>query len=198
MSDNGLNFEGLRKLVEAYAKRTDLRESGFLDQAIELTAVRIGRDVKMMEMERIATLNVARSAGLPDGYARMRSVATSSLPHNRSLILVSPAQFEWSYSDISVYMIANGQIHIHGEGEITISYFIRPERLVNDNDSNFVLDAAPGLYSMGTLMEVWTWAQDAEAFEMARQRYEAEVMAVNKNYSHQVFGNNASIRRVDY
>lgn len=192
-----MTLEKLRKLVESFSKRTDLRENDFLDQAIELAAIRIGRDVRMMELDRIAMLDVVNSAGLPDGYQFMSSVTANVANREIVLISVSSDQFSEVHQSINTYTVKNGQIHINGTARVTINYSVRPEELVNDADSNFVLTNAPDLYLFATLMEVWTSLLDAEAFEHARSRYEDGVAKAGITYERQTFGSNKRIARVD-
>ncbi len=193
-----MTLEELRKMVEAYSKRTDLRDHNFLDMIIELSAIKISRDVHMVEMERIASLNVVDKIGLPDGYVGMRSVRALGVRAETTLIAVSSDQFNMQHRMISVYMIKNGQIHIHGTADLTINYFVRPEKLVSNADTNFVLEAAPELYLYATLMQVWTSLLDVDAFENARLSYQGEVERVNINYGQQTFGSNKRIARIDW
>jgi len=193
-----MNNEDMRKLVIQYSHRNDLRTDGLIDQMIDLAAIRIGRDTRMIELERRATLTINNFAGLPNGYMSMRGVTIPTPRGPRILRAVSPPQFDAHKADgIEVYCIRNGQLHIHGEAVVSIDYMVRPQKLIEDADSNFVLETFPNLYLYGALLEVWVYAMDAEAFQFVYSKYSEEVDTANALADRQRMGANSTISRVD-
>lgn len=192
-----MNYGELKALIITYAHRTDLSVNNLIDTLVENAATRIGRDCRMQEMERVATLTVDGFAGLPDGFMGLRSITKPKANGLINLIQTTSMQFEQLSEGDDFYCIKNGQIHINGQADITINYMKRPSELTVDAGINFVLLSAPNLYLYGSLMEVFIYAQDTDAFTQYEGLYNQEVERVNTAADKQKYSGALQLRRVD-
>jgi len=155
---------------------------------VELASVRIGRDVDLMELERIASFDLDNNfIGLPKDYMKMRGVWVDR-PHSKvTLEYMTPNQYEDAQATISgnhgafYYTIMNGQIHVGpGINTINMNYIVKPKTLIEDQDTNYVLTSWPNLYLYGALIEVWTYLLDMEPLTIAKAQYNEEVKYCNR------------------
>jgi len=187
-----VNYGELKTLALAYAKRPDDEGlQAILDSMVELASVRIGRDVDLMELERLATFDLVDNyVSLPQDYVKMRAIWVTRPMSKVSLDYVTPAQYADLQASVSgnhgafYYTIMNGQIHVGpGINSLTINYLTKPKKLVDNQDTNYVLNAWPNLYLYGALVEIWTYLVDAEPLARAQTQYDQEVARCNRQAS---------------
>jgi hypothetical protein len=184
-----VNYGELKTLIVAYSKRVDDTDlAAILDSMVDIAATRIGRDTELMELERIAEFDLVDNyVGLPDGYSKMRAVWVDRAGSIVSLDYVTPAQYADLQSTVSgghgafYYTVMNGQIHVGpGINSLNMNYFVRPKKLVDPQDTNYVLNQWPNLYLYGALIEVWTYLVDEMPLAISKAQYEEEIKLCNR------------------
>ena len=186
-----MNYGQLKGMVLAYAHRSQNPDPDLVSQLgnmFELARLRIGRDIRLLELERAAIVDAQNNAiGFPPDFVSLRAINASNTGGNIALDYVTPDQYtdllaaNGTASGTYFYTIANGQIQVGpGLGAVSITYYAYPKILVNDADMNQVTNKWPNLYLYGVLREVWTYLQDYEAMVQADGMYEREADLCNK------------------
>lgn len=71
---------------------------------------------------------------------------------------------------------------------VTLRYIAKMADFSGDSDSNDVLSLYPALYLYGSLKQVATWAQDAEALAFYTAQFETELQRVQRQNDRAQFG----------
>jgi len=192
----------LLSVVEAYAHRNDF--AALFDTFLSFVEARIAEVLRTSEMVVFFELDTGTQApmfgntwALPDDFLQIKSASTQ-ITGGRLAILkavgtdeITAASRQTGGGVPSVYNIQDGAIEIRpgpSERIINIAYYGRLAELVNDDDTNLILDRYPAMYAYGCLQEVWDWAQNTEERDKARERFGSELAAVNALTWNQEFG----------
>lgn len=184
-----MNLGSLRNLFTGYMHRKDLED--FFPDFMELTEARINVDVDLPTLEAIFNdpATTSNPTPLPDNFKAVRSVSGNA----RSLVSLSPdnflAMFGRDRSGVPSHYAIVGTTILLGpyvDGiDLSVEYKIDVTVMVNDGDTNEVLDKWPQIYLYGLMFEAHVFAQDLEAAQavMAKYNEEIERMRVyNMNY----------------
>ena len=188
--------------VEAYAHRNDF--SSLFGVFLNFVEARIAEGLRTSEMvffSEIDTSVVSPVQGndyaLPDDFLEMKDV-TVNISGGRVASLRAVGTDESARASQvtqggvpSLYQIQDGLITLRPGPNgrvINLTYWGRLAALVNDTDTNSILDRYPALYNYGCLLEVWDWAQNTEERDKAAQRFGSEIKAINDMSWRQEFG----------
>lgn len=182
-----MNYLQLQQAIAGYLHRDDMAEQ--IKTGIALAGARIGRDLRHRANTQ-TTVFTASQDGVAFSPQYLREISQISYPAGTfayQLQVVSEAtwgevQSAGGSGKPTVYSYLGGIIKVapvNAETQFQITGWFQPPPLVNDSDTNPVLDYAPQLYVYAALMESFFWSQDGELTEYARAQYEAEIALLN-------------------
>lgn len=170
--------------VAGYLHRTDIT-SQILD-FITLATKRIGRELRSSENEVSAVFTmVTNPQGLPADFRSLREIYYQSNGGNTELRATSlqelarnsfPPGGKPRFYSIQGTVLKTAPTSLM---DYQILYFAEPAALVNDTDTNSVLQVYPDLYLYATLMEAYFYTQDGDLFSAAQQTYRAQLKQIN-------------------
>jgi len=179
-----MNYGQLKTAVAGYAHRSDLEP--LMDTFAELAANRIGRDTRLLELERNATFvaDTDNTIPLPDRYMRMIAITTPGATGPLSLEYVTPSYFDKLNNNGGngprYYTIEDNLILLGpAGGEVNLTWQEKPTYFTNDNDTNEALANWSNLYLYGMLIEAFEWAMDTNNMIRAFETYKREVRECN-------------------
>ena len=198
-----MNYGDLKKAIAGYLHRDDMSDQ--IVTAIQLAAARIGRDLRHRcnYVSTITTIQPIGIGGLPDRMREVQTVSAQAGTFDKTLQVVGIQQWAQVQANGTgsprVYCAEDGIVRVAPVSALTdvqISGWFQPAPLVNDTDSNSVLDYAPQLYVYGALMESFYWSQDGDLTSYAKQQYQNEIDLLNAETRSQNTGINPTMRRV--
>jgi len=175
-----MTYAELYELVKEYTHRNDLTEP-LLDQMLNLTSVRLGRDLKSVTNEFKSTLTFTDNiAPLPDDCREVRYLKDG----DKYPDYVTATQN--IYGDC--YSIVDGNINYKATVADLIYWGVPP---VADTTC---LDRHPSLYLYAMISEVARFLNDADMIDGAEFQYTTELKLTNKSESQARTGNNPVMR----
>ncbi len=182
-----MDFKEIKDLVTFYLHRTDLES--VMPQFFELARERISKDARLIAMEVDLHIDfIGSPVALPVDFLEFRSVRANVTGGIRALKVATKNHLD-TVQDISgrspsFYAISGGNLEIapgQNNGDIDLTYYARPAELVNDVDTNSVLDDWPSLYLYSVLTYANNSIQDTETEQVAQRQYQLELEAANES-----------------
>ena len=170
--------------VAAYMHRTDLNDR--LDGFVDLATKRIGRDLRSMFNQVVLDpFEVAEQLqAFPDGFRAVKELSYQN--GNRRVQLLSAssltlAAFPATSSSPQRYRVHGNLVEIKpfAARDYRLIYWEEPAELVDDGDTNLVLDNYPYLYLYGCLVEANFYVQNGGARDLSLSTYTGEVEEIN-------------------
>lgn len=174
----------LKLEVAAYLHRTDLDDR--LDGFVDLATKRIGRDLRSMENQIILDpFEVSdQLPELPDDYRALKELSYKF--GNRVVQVLSGsalvlAEFQDTAVTPKKYRVHGTRIEIKpfSARDYRLIYWQEPAELVDDGDTNPVLDHYPYLYLYACLVEGNFYVQNGGARELSLSTYQGEIEQIN-------------------
>jgi hypothetical protein len=166
------SFSDFKTSVANWLDRTDLTSK--IPDFITLAEVRIGRDLRVKEMEtrsQMSTVTDQEYYGLPEGFVQARSLkVVGGCPADQDLEYRTPEAMDllgYQLSGIPEYYTIIGQelrlLPNPGTGNtVEIVYYKKADPLSTTQTSNTVFAAYPDVYLYATLLEAATYLRDIE------------------------------------
>lgn len=151
----------LRTRVADYLARPEADISTEFDAALAMFEDELNADpdVRVAEMETFATLMVTNSAAaLPTDLIELRNVVGPNGDVSGSYYL-SGLQLIFTDDD-------GDTDDASGISQVTVSYYAKLPALVNDSDTNWLMQKYPHLYLYGVLSEMGIWLADASMIQI--------------------------------
>ena len=189
----------LEILIANYIHRDDLTSDipGFIDLATQ----RIGRDLRSAENETILDpfTPLTQIADLPADFRNIKDISWITGAARIVLKASSPramSRFQQTGNAPAFYRVIGKQIEItpFQSKDFQLIYFNAPAALVNDLDTNAILEAYPSLYLYASLIEAYFFTQDAGGHTLATQTYTSEVDVENNRTKSADAGDRPSIQ----
>lgn len=193
----------LRDDVRLYVHRNDITNAQ-LNSAIDKATKRLGRELRSGENEREVIFNMSQNPmALPADFRGIRAMtygANGGLQFVRSGNLRTMALLsgQRAGSNPVFYAVEGRAIRTAPTrlGDYNLLYWYEPPALVNDTDTNAVLDSYPQLYLYAALMELFFMIQDAEMYAGAKNEYQEYLRQVNINNEQQRLGAAPAMRAI--
>lgn len=195
-----MNFGELKTLVADYGHRTDQQTVNKIPGFIDLATKRIGRDL-MGQVNTIILDPFQPASGmapLPDDYRNMKEI--SWLQATRRVQLKSGsvdtlANYTATADAALFYKVQGLSIEIKpfSARDYRLIYYAQPAALVNDEDTNLVLDAYPYLYLYASLVELWFYVQNGGAQQSSLETYTSEITETNRQSANAAAGGQLTI-----
>lgn len=182
-----MDFKEIKELVTFYMHRTDLEP--VMPQFFELARERISKDARLIAMETDLHLDFTGSPiAVPVDFLEFRSVRANVTGGIRALKVATKNHLD-TVQDISgrqpsFYALSGGKLEIapgQNNGSIDLTYYARPAELIDDSDTNSVLDDWPSLYLYAVLTYANNSVQDTETEQISQQQYELELSKANES-----------------
>ncbi len=194
-----MNYGELKEAVAAYMHRKDLTDQ--IPLFIELTESRVNTALRALEIEGYAALSMtANPFPLPDDYNDMSAITSPVDRGPRPLERVNAARmarlqsvsanqgggprwFTVQAQELTVWPFVIGTDD-QGEDvpvEVELEYWRRLPALVNDIDTNDVLDRWPQLYLYGSLYEAYKFTESPDKANPALGIFTSEIGEANAN-----------------
>lgn len=184
-----MDFADLKAAVAGYMHRTDLTSE--IPDFIELARQRLDRDLRVREM--IVQLGIVPTTNpfpVPDDFEESRDLyhTVNSGGQRISLRFVGRGQLarftnpNAGTSTPRFYSIDGLLIETRPGGidvEFTLVYYAKVPELVNDTDENEILDNYFALWLNGSLIEGFSFTQNAEQRDIAIATYSSELGNAN-------------------
>jgi len=165
-------YAGLQSTIITYAFRSgDADFTAMVPTFIALCETRVGRDLRVRDMEKTATITLADNIGdLPADYLQIKSLIDTNHPH-------------WTLTSGSVdqgrgYAIEGSTVKIFGcaqTGDLSLSYYAAIPALSDSNTTNWLLTKAPDIYLYGSLIEAMPFMMDDQRTETWATLYQKAV-----------------------
>ena len=200
-------YGNLKAQVAYFLNRTDL--AAYIPDLIVLGEQRIyyGADdpwqsqpLRVPAMQTRTTGSISASAiAFPSDYLEPIRIAASSGGQTWPLAYVSPEMFDQSSAAVpTTYTVLNNTIETAGTGSAsyTLDYYGKFDTLSADEDTNWLLTNAPGVYLYGSLLESTAFL-DLDPGRMAQWHsvYKAAISSLNRATKYQGSGLAARVVR---
>jgi hypothetical protein len=173
-----MNYATLQADVAAYLHRSDL--STVIPSFIEKARIRIGRDLRVLELEQTATLTSPTNSvfTLPAAFRELRRAYSNGIP----LRAVNPHELQYwtSLTTPQVYCIRGGTITVPGASTVDIWYFAIEAPLTNGSTEHPTMAAWPQVWLAAAMLEASLYTNDVDALAQWSGVYDAEVAAANR------------------
>ena len=192
----------LLSAVEAYAHRNDF--AALFDTFLTYVEARIAEALRTSEMVVFFQLDTSTQAplfgstyALPDDFLQIKDASVQGSGGRQTILRavgtdeITAASRQSGGGAPAVYNIQDNAIQLQpgpSERVINITYYGRLAPLVDDTDTNGILEKYPALYTFGVLFQVWTWAQNADEQDRAGALFQSELAAINHLSWNQEFG----------
>lgn len=169
--------------VDSFMARDDLTASSSAGTFLRLAEAKIKRALRVKEMENVTTITIAagaRFAALPTGWQKFRAVWLEN-SQNNELDLMTPETLaedsRWNDTGTpSAYMIANDSFYVAPvpveETVVNCIHFGALAPLVNDSDTNDVLQEHYDIYLFGVLEAAADFVQDFELSALYKSKFD--------------------------
>lgn len=160
------NYLELRLELAERMNRNDIASRAAA--AVELATKRLSRELRMPEMEALSTTTViAEWTALPEDFQEIRSIYSGSdvLEYRTPWQLQSMVQSNYM-PYVPVYTIADMSFRIYPtqtDLDVRVLYYASIPALVNDTDTNWLLDKYPDVYVECGMTDLNRWAKDYQA-----------------------------------
>jgi hypothetical protein len=160
------NYLELRLELAERINRSDV--AGRAASAVELATKRLSRELRLPEMEKLATTTViADWTELPDDFQEIRSInaGDDALEYRTPWQLQSMAQRTYR-PHVPVYTIADMSFRIYPtqtDLDVRVLYYASIPALVNDTDTNWLLEKYPDVYVECGMADLNRWVKDYAA-----------------------------------
>lgn len=173
-----MNYGILKSDTADYLHRSDL--SSQIVKFIEKARVRIGRDLRVLEMEQLATLTGPTDSifDLPADFQELRRATSAGIP----LRSVNPHELDYwtSLTSPQVYSIRGRKMTVPGATTVDLWYFAIEAALASDSTEHPTMAAYPQIWQAAALLEAALFTNDAELLATWSGIYDAEVAAANR------------------
>lgn len=173
-----MNYGTLKSDTADYLHRSDLTTQ--IPKFIEKGRLRIGRDLRVLELEQVATLTGPTDSvfALPADFMELRRLTSNGVP----LRSVNPHELDYwtSLTSPQVYCLRGRNITIPGATTATLWYFAVEAALASDSTEHPTMAAYPQIWQAATLLEASLFTNDAELLATWSGIYDAEVAAANR------------------
>lgn len=165
-------FANLKASIANWLMRDDL--TGAIPDFISLAEARIAANLRVAQMETVATATLANGAvQLPDDWIEARQINGIG-SYDRPLAEVSPGYAGSMYSGVSAgnprsYTIVGNTLTTYpsgGTATVTMTYYAKPPALSDAQPTNWLLMKWPNLYLYGALMESAPFLVDDGRFQV--------------------------------
>lgn len=184
-----MDYASLKDLAFNYADRTDLDDR--FDDFLKIVESRINQYLRVKEMSGryyTATVEDQIYYDLPSDFRGIRHISlyNSPTPKDRTtLTMLNPEQFaeRQHYDDGGLYYtLIGGEIQIsptQPDGlNLEIVYYMSVPALTTTNTTNWLTERYPDVYLFGLLVEISSYAKDAEAKMIWEDRYLSAIASV--------------------
>jgi hypothetical protein len=182
------SYTQLKTDVTAFSHRNDL--SGQMDTFVALAESVINKDLRVMEMEVIASMSFTDAfTALPTDYLETRDLYVDFSGARRSIELVPSKVLNGRYSRSSgsprAYSIHGGKVELRPAPSVAEpatgewSYIGKVPSLIS-NITNDVLDSYPLIYLAGMLVQVALFAQDDTELGKWVSVFDEQIRTANK------------------
>jgi hypothetical protein len=177
------NYGQLKTQVAAYMQRGDL--TSMIPDFIESATKRFSDQLRTPEMEAVSTTTLAGEwTALPTGFRAMRLLEAGG----HVLEYRTPWQLqkliEASYVlTTPVYTIQDMQFRVYpfpSSTVVELTFYQEIPALVDDADTNWLLDKRPDVYRQAALMEGWMFVHDDQRYTMAAQFVDKYIAEANR------------------
>lgn len=174
------SYDGLKAEIANYAFRTgDAEFEAAVPSFIRLAETRIGRALRVSDMEETVSLSLTNGAGyLPNDFLEARRVISGAPSVDLAFLAPSAATdlYPTNYGGIARhYSTVGGRLQTYpsGTGPVTIIFYAAIPALSEDNQSNWLLEKAPDLYLYGSLVEAAPFMMDDAGLQKWMTLYRA-------------------------
>jgi len=192
-----LTYADLKTAIANFSDRSDLTDR--IPEFITLAETRIffGSEeppfqsdplrIRAMEVDAAATFD-AQSVSLPTAYLQMRRLFVTGDNGGR-LTMISPDTFWDRYERTNSgipreFTLEGGSLLLGPTPDAAYTgrmlYYSRPAVLDTDDDTNWILENAPGAYLWGALIELAAYIFDADKMAGAHAKFVGIINALNK------------------
>lgn len=178
-----MTYGELKALVADYMHRSNLEDKipGFIDFA----GARIGRNLRSQENTTVVALSpTTQNFPLPADYRGMREISyvTGGTRIQLRSATVDKLSTVEQTGQFSLFYRINGlsiEIVPFVARDFKLVYYNAPAQLVDDAETNAVLDAYPYLYVYGAMLEAMFYIRDFRAREGALATFTSEIDELN-------------------
>jgi hypothetical protein len=183
-------YAGLKSAIESWLDRDDL--TNYLDDFIDLAEARIGRDLRIRQMETQSTQTLSggtREYDLPADYLQMRNVQLNTSPIT-ALEYLTPEMMDrlWAGSSTGrprAYTIIRDKIQLGPAPDSTYSleftYYAKPGALTASEDG--LLSVIPDVYLYAALLEAEPFLQNDQRIQLWMAAYDKAIAAAQMSDS---------------
>jgi len=177
-------YSEIKDVALAYSMRKDQETVEMMDSFLLMVESKMNRALDTKEMAYRTVLITSEDKGyygLPDGFMSMRDIQVEteiSGGEKNTPIYVSPEVMNNAISinsDVLIYTIIANQIQLHPVQDnqlLEIVYRKRIPALTSKEQSNWVSIQTPDAYIFGLLVEISSFAKDAEAAQLWNSRFD--------------------------
>ena len=182
-----MTYGELKQLVADYMHRSDLTDE--IPEFIELARTRINRDMRVRENIITATLTPSVNPfDAPADFMEMRDIYHFRNGNRVHLQLVGREQLDF-YDNAAIQAVHPRFFSIDGlqletqpggiDVVFTLLYYAAVPQLVDDADTNLLLDVYPMTWLYGSLIEGHSFTQDLTLEETSLGKYTSEIDRAN-------------------
>lgn len=161
-------YTDLKTSVADYLARSDL--TSVIPTFIVLAEDRINRRLRTHDMQASASVTMSSGTGsLPTDFVEWSSARWEGSTRQQDLKYREPNSEEWRVryrpnGDPSMFSIVGNQLKIRpiANGNITLDYYQKVTALTTNNETNWLIVRAPGVYLNYVLAEASLYLKDGE------------------------------------
>jgi len=176
-----MTYLKIKQLVTFFIHRADL--DPYMDDFFAMARELISQKVRLQVMEQSLTDTVSNGVlAMPADFIEARSVLVATPRGLKPLRLYTRATLEALAGSAPGqpvgYTLEGSNMLIKpsaGDVELTMIYYAKPTALVNDTDTNALLDTYQALYLFGALIYAANAVQDTESEENYRNHFANEL-----------------------
>lgn len=176
-------YAGLKTEVAAWLHRNDLTDR--IPTFIEFATNRLSRSITSPRMEASTTLSVVNGiATLPSNFRAAVAMTLGTVEYKAITAADMRAMDQGGIRPTyPVYSIVNNQIKVYPaeSSSPAFIYLVQLTNLVNDNDTNWVLQDYPDVYLMAALAEARKFVLDDTRLVQYEQMTIARIDELNRN-----------------
>ncbi len=186
-----MNYTEIVDMALSYSDREDDEVTTRMDNFIEIAESRINKKLKVASMSARATIDLALADvdqeifALPVDFGGLRSIKLTGEPE-RTFTYVNPEQLSNRKSSDSsfganqriYYNLVAKELHIFppaNEGDMTITYYQKVPPLTSGEPNNWISDDSPECYIFAILVEITSFAKDADAMAIWAGRFSESI-----------------------
>jgi len=185
-----MNFGELKSIWREWTHRDNISDA-VLSTVEDLLRTRLGRDLRADSNQVTATLTDAGD-GI-DLSADIKEIRMVEQGRYGQLAYIIPNYWEEYKRNSGYYTIKNDKLFIGKGGQVSVTYFVTPDNLVNDVDTNDTLTQWPSLYLYGGISEIYRYTQENESMTFYNDQYQVELARVNEQAQRKRIGDSPAI-----